>query len=67
MKKQSSEFAKQPLLVDLLDSFASHKGVNVAGLRFFLDDEQIDPNLTIAALDLEDGDQVDVFLAQTGC
>ena len=51
----------------IMDSFASHKGVNVAGLRFFFDDEQIDPDLTIADLDLEDGDQVDVFLAQTGC
>jgi hypothetical protein len=35
-------------------------------VRFMLDGENIDPESTPAAMDLEDDDQIDVFLAQVG-
>ncbi len=35
-------------------------------VRFMLDGENIDPESTPAALDLEDNDQIDCFLAQVG-
>ena len=35
-------------------------------VRFMLDGENIDPESTPAAMDLEDDDQIDVYLAQVG-
>lgn len=35
-------------------------------VRFMLDGENIDPDTTPAAMDLEDDDQIDCFLAQVG-
>ena len=43
------------------------KGHEVAGLRFYFDGENIDPEYTVNDLMLNDGDKIDVFLAQGGC
>lgn len=48
-------------------AYVSRTGAIAHDLRFLLYGEQIDPYQTIADLDLQDGDQVEVFLAQTGC
>ncbi|EJK77832.1 hypothetical protein THAOC_00308 [Thalassiosira oceanica] len=46
---------------------AARKGCCSQILRFLLGWERIDPDLTPAELELEDNDQIDVFLAQNGC
>jgi small ubiquitin-related modifier len=51
----------------VMRAYVSRTGAIAHDLRFLLYGEQIDPYQTIADLDLQDGDQVEVFLAQTGC
>jgi hypothetical protein len=52
----------------IINAYVSRKGViAVAKLRFLLHGRNIYPNQTIADLELEDNDQVDVVLAQIGC
>ncbi|KAL7529152.1 hypothetical protein ACHAXR_004106 [Thalassiosira sp. AJA248-18] len=47
-------------------TYAARKGVEANAMRFMLDGENIDPESTPAALDLDDDDQIDCFLAQVG-
>ena len=47
--------------------YAHHKGVHESNLRFLLDGERICDQDTPMMLDLEDDDQIDVILVQTGC
>ena len=52
----------------IYNAYANRKGVRAVDLRFLLEDgERIEPYQTIADLDLEDEDQVDCFLNQSGC
>ena len=51
----------------IMKVYAKRIGVCDRSLSFLLDRYQIDPTATCAELDLEDGDQLDVFLMQSGC
>jgi hypothetical protein len=43
-----------------------HRRCGIFSVRFMLDGENINPESTPADMDLEDDDQIDVFLAQVG-
>lgn len=59
--KESTRMAK------IFNSYALRKGIDERALRFFIDGEQIQSEQTPRELDLEDGDVIDVMLAQSGC
>ena len=50
----------------VFESYASRKGVQVSSLRFLLDGDKIAPEQTPKMLELEDQDQIDCMLEQTG-
>jgi small ubiquitin-related modifier len=50
----------------VFETYASRKGVQVASLRFLLDGERIQPDQTPKMLELDDQDQIDCVLEQTG-
>ena len=47
-------------------NFANRLGVAVENLRFQLDGERVNPQDTPKTLELEDGDQIDCVIEQTG-
>jgi hypothetical protein len=51
----------------IMRAYAKLKGVDIHSLRFMLDGERLAPAETLAELGLEDGDKVNVDLAQGGC
>ena len=57
---------KTTKLQKVFDNYASRKGVQPSSLRFLLDGERIDADATPKMLELEDEDQIDCMLAQTG-
>ena len=55
-------------LAKVFNAYAATKGVDVSDFRFWLDGETIDGAYdTPEALDLEDNDQIDVIVGQSGC
>jgi small ubiquitin-related modifier len=50
----------------VIASYASRKGIQPQSLRFHLDGERIKDDDTPEGLDLEDQDQIDCMLEQTG-
>mmetsp|Transcript_16990 Transcript_16990/g.37126 ORF Transcript_16990/g.37126 Transcript_16990/m.37126 type:complete len:94 (+) Transcript_16990:87-368(+) len=50
----------------VFDTYATRKGVQASSLRFMLDGERIEPNQTPKTLELDDQDQIDCMLEQTG-
>ena len=50
----------------VFDTYATRNGVLASSLRFLLDGERIKPDDTPKTLELNDQDQVDVMLEQTG-
>lgn len=51
-----------------IDTYADHrKGVQTSSLAFLLDGRRFDGDLTPRMLELEDLDQIDCMLEQTGC
>jgi small ubiquitin-related modifier len=50
----------------VFQTYANKKGVNVASLRFLLDGERVEEDATPKMLELEDQDQIDCVLEQTG-
>ncbi|EEC48126.1 predicted protein, partial [Phaeodactylum tricornutum CCAP 1055/1] len=50
----------------VFDTYATRKGVQASSLRFLLDGETIAPESTPKMLELEDQDQIDCMLEQTG-
>eukprot|EP00934_Nitzschia_sp_Nitz4_P003439 Nitzschia sp. Nitz4//scaffold30_size153850//64150//64552//NITZ4_002774-RA/size153850-augustus-gene-0.59-mRNA-1//1//CDS//3329547250//3429//frame0 len=50
----------------VFDTYAQRKGVQSASLRFLLDGERIEPDSTPKMLELDDQDQIDCLLQQTG-
>ena len=50
----------------IFDSYATRKGVQASSLRFLLDGDRIDGNETVKTLELDDQDQIDCVLEQTG-
>ena len=50
-------------------SYAQQKGIQLSSIRLLMDGDRLDVNdmkCTPKSLDMEDGDQIDVMLAQTG-
>jgi small ubiquitin-related modifier len=48
-------------------TYAQRIGVQTSSLRFLIDGERLEPDETPEMYDMEDGDQMDVMLDQTGC
>ena len=50
-------------------SYAQQKGIQLSSIRLLMDGDRLDVDdmkATPKSLDMEDGDQIDVMLAQTG-
>lgn len=58
--KKSTKMAK------VFETYAQRKGVQSSSLRFLLDGERIKPDDTPKMLELDDQDQIDCMLEQTG-
>ena len=50
----------------VFQTYAQRKGVELNAIRFLLDGEIVQPDSTPEALSLEDQDQIDCMLFQTG-
>mmetsp|Transcript_498 Transcript_498/g.710 ORF Transcript_498/g.710 Transcript_498/m.710 type:complete len:96 (-) Transcript_498:193-480(-) len=50
----------------VFDAFAQRKGVQRKALRFLLDGERINDDATANDLEIDDNDQIDCLLEQTG-
>lgn len=50
----------------VFETYATRKGVQSTSLRFMLDGDRIDGNQTPKMLELDDQDQIDCMLEQTG-
>eukprot|EP00429_Kryptoperidinium_foliaceum_P086549 CAMPEP_0176185880 /NCGR_PEP_ID=MMETSP0121_2-20121125/1582_1 /TAXON_ID=160619 /ORGANISM="Kryptoperidinium foliaceum, Strain CCMP 1326" /LENGTH=89 /DNA_ID=CAMNT_0017524347 /DNA_START=38 /DNA_END=307 /DNA_ORIENTATION=- len=50
----------------VFETYAQRKGVQSASLRFLLDGERIEPDSTPKMLELDDQDQIDCMLEQSG-
>jgi len=50
----------------VFEAYATRRGIAKQSMRFMIDGARVDESSTPADLDLEDGDQIDVVLEQTG-
>lgn len=50
----------------VFDTYANRRGIQRSSLRFMLDGEAIAPDTTPKMLELDDQDQIDCLLEQTG-
>ena len=50
----------------VFDTYAQRKGVSASSLRFLLDGDRILPEQTPKQLELDDQDQIDCMLEQSG-
>ena len=50
----------------VMQTYASRKGVDSTTLRFLVDGERVKPDDTPGSLDLDDQDQIDCMLEQSG-
>jgi small ubiquitin-related modifier len=50
----------------VFETYAQRKGVQSSSLRFLLDGERIEPDSTPKMLELDDQDQIDCMLEQSG-
>lgn len=71
MKDQTGEetffkIKKSTKMSKVMDTYAKRKGVDIRSLRFLLDGERINPDDTPKTLELDDQDQIDCMLEQTG-
>mmetsp|Transcript_93793 Transcript_93793/g.130199 ORF Transcript_93793/g.130199 Transcript_93793/m.130199 type:complete len:95 (+) Transcript_93793:51-335(+) len=57
---------KSTKMQKVFETYASRKGVQSQSLRFLLDGERIEPYQTPQDLDLDDQDQIDCMLEQSG-
>eukprot|EP00985_Skeletonema_marinoi_P027288 scaffold22172_cov135-Skeletonema_marinoi.AAC.3 len=58
--KKSTKMSK------VIQTYASRKGVDSTTLRFLVDGERVQPDDTPGSLDLDDQDQIDCMLEQSG-
>lgn len=58
--KKDTKFKK------IFKAYAASKGIDVSSLRFLLDGDAIGADQTPKMLEMEDGDQIDCMLEQTG-
>ena len=57
---------KNTELKKLIDNYWARKGIAATSCRFIYDGERIKPTNTADELQMEDGDEIDVMLEQTG-
>ena len=57
---------KSTKMEKVFQTYATRKGVDYSALRFLLDGERIGVDATPKTLELEDQDQIDCMLQQTG-
>ena len=57
---------KSTRMKKVFETYATRKGVQSSSLRFLLDGDRIDPEQTPKMLELDDQDQIDCMLEQTG-
>jgi small ubiquitin-related modifier len=50
----------------IMDAYAQRKGINRTSVRFLLDGDRITDDDTPKTLEIEDQDQIDCVLEQTG-
>lgn len=50
----------------LMESFCTRQGINPSTVRFLFDGERIHDESTPEALGMEDGDEIDAMVEQTG-
>ena len=50
----------------IFDAYAARKGLEPNALRFTFDGQRVDRNSTPKMMEMEDNDQIDVFLQQVG-
>lgn len=53
-------------MAKVFETYAQRKGVQSTSLRFLLDGERVEPTTTPKLLELEDQDQIDCMLEQSG-
>ena len=53
-------------MAKVFDTYAQRKGIQTNSLRFLLDGDRVMPEQTPKMLEMEDQDQIDVMLEQTG-
>ncbi|GMI58213.1 hypothetical protein ScalyP_jg6237 [Parmales sp. scaly parma] len=58
--KKSTKMSK------VMETYAKRKGVDIASLRFLVDGERVQGEDTPKTLELDDQDQIDCMLEQTG-
>ena len=57
---------KSTKMQKVFDTYAQRKGVQASSLRFLLDGDRIQPDATPKQLELDDQDQIDCMLEQSG-
>eukprot|EP00579_Thalassiosira_antarctica_P021005 CAMPEP_0201963038 /NCGR_PEP_ID=MMETSP0904-20121228/9025_1 /ASSEMBLY_ACC=CAM_ASM_000553 /TAXON_ID=420261 /ORGANISM="Thalassiosira antarctica, Strain CCMP982" /LENGTH=114 /DNA_ID=CAMNT_0048509561 /DNA_START=271 /DNA_END=615 /DNA_ORIENTATION=+ len=57
---------KSTKMQKVFDTYAQRKGVQASSLRFLLDGDRIQPDATPKLLELDDQDQIDCMLEQSG-
>ena len=57
---------KSTRMKKVFNAFSDRKGIQYGSMRFMLDGERVDAEKTAGELELEEGDQMDCFLEQTG-
>lgn len=50
----------------VFEAYAQRKGIAVKSVRFFLDGQRVDEGQTPAEVGIEEGEQLDAMLEQTG-
>ena len=53
-------------MTKIFDAYATRRGVAVTTLRFMLDDRRLQATDTPKMLEMEEDDQIDVYLEQVG-
>jgi small ubiquitin-related modifier len=57
---------KTTKMAKVFETYATRKGIQPSSIRFMLDGERIDPTHTPKMLEMDDQDQIDCMLEQTG-
>ncbi|KAL7575573.1 hypothetical protein ACA910_020147 [Epithemia clementina (nom. ined.)] len=62
----SFKIKKSTKLEKVFKAYAQRKHIDVSSIRFLIDGERLKGDSTAKMLELEDGDQIDALLEQTG-
>merc|ERR1719331_2904802 len=65
-EKTFFKIKKTTKMSKVFNTYAQRKGVQLSSLRFLLDGERIEENATPKQLELDDQDQIDCMLEQSG-